>query len=264
MDSGGRQMRLVGLELVELRQALAAERAERKAIDRRLAETAHDLRASLASIVGYAHMLADGEDHAFTPKQIAQRIGRLAETLCEISSDLIGPDGRPIETGRSGSVRALLAQCAEAIEPLCREKGLALHLDLPPVSESITDGASLQRIVHNLLTNAVRYTERGAVRLGGELGRDGLSIEVCDTGIGIARESLGRIFDDYTRLDDARRLAPLGTGLGLATVKRLCERLGGRVEVESTLGAGSVFRVVLPRRARRRRARQAMVQAALW
>lgn len=257
-------MRLSGLEVLELRAALESERLERVAIDRRLAETAHDLRAALASIVGYAHMLADDGDHAFTPRQIAQRIARLAESLCEISSDLLA-HGRviPPEAGRGSNVRAVLAQCAEAIEPLCRQKGLALRLDLPSAHEPIADGASLQRIVGNLLTNAVRYTERGEIRLGGSIGAHGLSIEVRDTGIGIPPESLERIFDEYARLDEARRLAPLGTGLGLATARRLCQRLGGRIEVESRPGAGSRFRVLLPRRARRR-ARCTEAQGALW
>jgi len=257
-------MRLSGLEVPELRAALAEARAERAALDRRLAETAHDLRAALASIVGYAHMLADDGDHSFTPRQIAQRIARLAESLCEIGSDLVGgePGGTP-EVGRGSSARAVLAQCAEAVEPLCRHKGLALEVELPPPGEPVADGASLQRIVHNLLTNAVRYTDRGAVRLRARVAPQDLSIEVEDTGIGIPPESLERIFDEYARLDDARRMAPLGTGLGLPAARRLCRLLGGRIEVDSAPGRGSRFRVVLPRRARRR-ARPAQAQASLW
>lgn len=259
-------MTLAGLEALELRTALERERAARAALDRRIAETAHDLRAALASIIGYAQMLADPRQDELSGRQVAERISRLALGVCEMSSELLGRGSVPSLAAqrRRFAVRAVLQGCADAIEPLCRERGLALHTDLPDETQFDGDGILVNRIVHNLLTNAVRYTETGEVRLSARLEDRGLRIEVTDSGIGIAEGDRERIFEEFSRLDQGRRMAPLGTGLGLATVKRLCERLGGTVEIESRMGVGSTFRVRLPRRRRRRSRRAAGAQAALF
>lgn len=249
-------MMLGGLEALELRAALESERAARAALDRRLAETAHDLRAALASIIGYAQMLADPRQDALSSRQVAERISRLALGVCEISSELLGRGSIPSLSAvgrRRFAVRAVLEGCADAIEPLCREKGLSLRTDLPEEAQFDGDGTLVNRIVYNLLTNAVRYTEAGEVRLAARLEAHALRIDVADTGIGIAEADRERIFEEFCRLDQGRRMVPLGTGLGLATVRRLCERLGGTIEIESHVGIGSTFRVHLPRRRRRQR-----------
>ena len=265
MEGGGRQMTLGGLEALELRRALETERAARAAADRRLAETAHDLRAALASIIGYAHMLADPRQDVLSTEQVAERISRLALGLCEITTDLLGRGAAASITAgvrRRFPVRAVLEGCAHAVEPLCREKNLGLKVELPAEEEFAGDVTLVRRVVHNLLTNAVRYTEHGEVGLRGRLDPSGLAIEVSDTGVGIPEEDHERVFEEFCRLDPGRRMAPLGTGLGLATVKRLCDRSGGRVEVASRVGVGSTFRVWLPR-GRTRRGRR-MPQADLF
>jgi signal transduction histidine kinase len=256
MESVGRQMMLRGLEALELRHALEMEKAARAVADQGLAETAHDLRAALASILGYAQIMADPRQDDFSPRQVAERIARLALGLCEVTSDLIGRSpgaSRSSVQRKRFSVPRMLESCAQAVEPLCREKHLALRLALPPRGECVGDTGLIQRMVHNLLTNAVRYTERGEIWLRAQIEPGVLRIEVQDTGIGMAAEDQQRIFDEFCRLDSGRRMEPLGTGLGLATVKRLCERLGGRIQVESAPAAGSTFRLWLPRSARRRR-----------
>lgn len=261
MEERDEQLTLAGLEAVELRSALAAERAARAEVERRFAETAHDLRATLASVAGYAQLLveaiaADGpapesppaEAATLPPREIARRIADLAVALCAWSGGLTAAPAAARPRSRRVSARRLLLACAEAIEPQCRAKGLSLRLELPAAGSFTGDGDLIRRAVMNLLSNAVRYTERGEVSLRGELEREHLRIEVADTGVGIAPENHGRIFEESCRLDDGRRLEPHGSGLGLATVKRLCAAARARVEVRSTPGIGSAFTLLFPRR----------------
>lgn len=251
-------MRLAGLEALELRAVVAMEKVARAAAERRLAEMAHDLRAGLAAIAGYSEMLLDPELRTLPVDRIAERINRLAYGLCDAATDLAGR-GTHRPARRRTSLRRVLTACAEAIEPLCLERDLRLCVDLPD-EDAECDEAAVTRIAQNLLTNAARYTTSGEVRLSARLEPRRLRIDVCDTGIGIAAEDRDRIFDEFCRLPAARTLAPAGTGLGLASVRQLCNHLGGRVEIESVLGAGSTFRVYLPRKRRRRRGRVEQAQ----
>ena len=136
---------------------------------------------------------------------------------------------------------------ADAIEWRCRQKGLGFDVELPSEGQITTDPVKVTRILDNLLSNAVRYTPCGTVRLRGLLAPAKLRITVQDTGIGITAEDLGRVFDHYYRAPTAKSLEPLGTGLGLATVKRLCDLLGGTAKIASTPGAGTTCTVSLPR-----------------
>jgi len=110
-----------------------------------------------------------------------------------------------------------------------------------------SDPSALARILSNLLSNAIRYTVRGEVLLGCEVTPAELRFTVRDTGIGIPADDLTRVFEDHYRHPQARELQPLGTGLGLATARRLCAVLHGTVTAQSTPGEGSTFTVVLPR-----------------
>src|SRR6185295_10599869 len=121
----------------------------------------------LAAIAGYAEMLLDHPPDAPQSRQIVERISRLAFGLCEISSALLLSRGGASrrQSRRRFAVRALLEDCARAVEPQCRDKGLALRLELPDAGEFRGDAVAVTRIVQNLLSNAVRYTQRGEVRL---------------------------------------------------------------------------------------------------
>jgi two-component system capsular synthesis sensor histidine kinase RcsC len=103
------------------------------------------------------------------------------------------------------------------------------------------------RILDNLLSNAVRYTPSGKVHLQGQLLSSKISVSVRDTGIGIPADELRRVFEPHYRAPTARQVAPLGTGLGLFTVKRFCDLLGGTTHIESTPGMGTTCTVMLPR-----------------
>lgn len=120
-------------------------------------------------------------------------------------------------------------------------------MDLPEDGAVLTEPVQLARVIQNLLSNAVRYTPRGSVRLNARLTPISLQVSVSDTGIGIPGAELDSVFKAFYRTEAAQRMHRLGSGLGLATVRRLCHRLGATLEVDSTPGAGSTFCVTVPR-----------------
>jgi CheY-like chemotaxis protein/anti-sigma regulatory factor (Ser/Thr protein kinase) len=141
-----------------------------------------------------------------------------------------------------------LRECLSSIEPQARAKGLDVQLDPGnlPDTRLETDRAKLKQILSNLLSNALRYTERGRIRLFATRDDGHFRIGVEDTGVGIAEVDQSRIFDEFAVLEHPNRHRGEGTGLGLAICRRLANLLEGEIELESKLGVGSTFTLVLP------------------
>jgi signal transduction histidine kinase len=134
------------------------------------------------------------------------------------------------------------------VEPEAAAKGLVLELDVPDGEITLeTDCNKVRQILLNLLGNAIKYSERGTIRLAVHGEGDGVVFRVRDEGIGIARENHERIFERFVRVEGDQSRAIGGTGLGLAVVRRLARLLGGHVAVESEVGRGSTFTLWLPR-----------------
>jgi two-component system, sensor histidine kinase len=221
-----------------------AEEAERLF----LAATSHDVRNALNTILGYTEILKT----APTPEEADRavtRIGNLVGNLCTVMNDIVVHAGaqdekivfKPIE------IRPFVESCAKDVRAECRQRGLELRTELPAECTVNSDRTALARILNNLLSNAIRYTVRGEVLLRCEVTPAEIRFTVRDTGIGIPAGDLARVFEDHYRHPQARELQPLGTGLGLATARRLCAVLHGTVTAQSTPGEGSTFTVVLPR-----------------
>jgi CheY-like chemotaxis protein/anti-sigma regulatory factor (Ser/Thr protein kinase) len=141
-----------------------------------------------------------------------------------------------------------LAECFSSIEGQARRKGVECRLE-PDGLDGLTletDRAKLKQVMANLLSNALRFTERGSIRLIGERDADQIRISVRDTGVGIALADQARIFDEFSRLDQADRQNTEGTGLGLAICRRLASLLKGEITLRSEPGSGSTFTLVLP------------------
>jgi len=240
----------------ELEAALAKLEKASQAEKRFLAATSHDVRGTLGGIMGFADLL-NQEELPASVRDLPPRIISLARSLSEMMADLLEQAGlepyraerRPASdpSGALVAIRSVLADCAAAVEERCREKGLVFEVHLPDDVAVHTDRVALMRIVQNLLSNAIRYTRQGEIRMRAELTPTELRITVQDTGIGIPPDRLDKIFEDFFRLEEARKMEPLGSGLGLSTVERLCQRLGGSVEVDSEPGIGSTFTVRVPR-----------------
>jgi two-component system, OmpR family, phosphate regulon sensor histidine kinase PhoR len=217
-----------------------------------VANVSHELRTPLTSLRGYAETLLDGgledaehrEGFVRVIRDQATRLEALVEDLLSLAA-LERPGTRlhlsPLD------LRALAAQQVATFRPRAEQAGLALALEPGEPQRVEGDRARLEQVLANLLDNALKYTERGEVRVavGGDDAR--VWCEVRDTGSGIPAEDLPRIFERFYRVDKARSRDKGGTGLGLSIVKHIVALHGGEVTVESAPGAGSAFRVTLPR-----------------
>jgi two-component system phosphate regulon sensor histidine kinase PhoR len=254
---------LRGRAVVVLHDLTEQRRLERVRTDF-VANVTHELRSPLTSILGYAETLADDPSLSAEAREHLERVLRNAHRLDDIIRDLIelsrlehanAPEAQPTD------VRALVRGTVDSARDRAEEKGLALEVAvdaLPP--RLLVDSGLVHQALANLIDNAVKYTPPGGrVRVAGRMiaGRGGpedrgdrvgaetLELAVSDTGPGIPREHLARIFERFYRVDTARSRALGGTGLGLAIVKHAAALHGGRVRVESELGAGTTFRLEL-------------------
>ncbi len=215
-----------------------------------LSTMSHELRTPLNVITGYADILAEDGFGPLTAESLdaVARIRKSArDQLGLITATL---DLNRLEAG-SYTVEATPVDLdelfAETRQNLDVVAGVTLRWRNDLGARSVTtDRAKLATIVHNLLDNALKFTPEGEVEVTAAAADGVLAVTVRDTGIGIAADDLPVIFDVFRQLDGSETRAHGGAGLGLHVVKRLAERLGGSVEVESRPGAGSTFRVRLP------------------
>ncbi len=241
-------------ELVKLARAFddMAARLERGDRDQRqfLADVAHEIATPLNSISGFALALADGAAH--TPEQRAEarvliesqteRLSHLLEDLRHLTRLDLAQGTRPGPVAVGQFARALVSGFRQA----AADAGLDLTLSVQD-GHAFTDARLLEMIGSNLISNAIRYTPAGGrveVRLHRH--RDKLVLSVRDTGVGISSEHQRRVFERLYRVDITRDRATGGTGLGLTIAARAARNLGGHIDLESTPGEGSEFRVTLP------------------
>ncbi|MDJ0787444.1 MAG: hybrid sensor histidine kinase/response regulator [Myxococcota bacterium] len=230
----------------ELRGLKESAEAANRAKTRFLAAASHDLRQPLHALLLFVHRLAERAREGPDAELVGQ-IERSTEALADQFDTLL--DLSRLEAGaveaepRVYDVGPELARLAVEWSEAAGAKGLALRFD-PVEAQVESDPILLNRIVSNLLSNAVRYTERGEVHLRTEA-RDGrLAIEVADTGPGIPPARQQEVFGEFVQL--GRRERSEGLGLGLSIVERTARLLGHEIEIESAPGRGSVFRVTVP------------------
>lgn len=234
------------IEALRLENQRAEQAHEAKA--RFFAAANHDLRQPLHAMGLLAHSLHQGSAAARAdevPARLVECVDSMAHIVDELLElaqvDVAGVEPRP----EVFALDALLREVVRAYELPAGHKGLRLEMD----SGALTvwaDRRLTARVLANLMSNAIRYTERGAVRLSSRALEGRAEVCVEDTGIGIAEHELPRIFEAFYQVGNPARDRRLGVGLGLATVKRLGDLLDLRVQVQSTLGHGSVFRFTLP------------------
>ncbi|KDE91054.1 histidine kinase [Stenotrophomonas maltophilia M30] len=220
-----------------------------------LANMSHELRTPLNSSLILAKLLADNKDGTLTEEQVkyARAILSSNNDLLALINDIL--DLSRIEAGHVELsdevvvVDSALQRLRETFEPMARQKGLALQIEADALAPSqlVVDSQRLQQILKNLLANAVKFTEHGKVSLHVRAAGNGrIRFEVCDTGIGIAREQLDVIFEAFRQADGSTRRRYGGTGLGLSISRDLAERMGGQIQVDSEPGRGSCFILELP------------------
>ena len=230
--------------------ALYAELDDRADHLRRAAElksrfvsnTTHEFRTPVNSIIGLCDLL----DRRGTFEE-TRYIRQAAHDLRDLVDDLL--DLARVEAGKT-TVRRETVGVAELfgvlrgmLRPLLRNQSVELLFDAPDVPAVVTDGAKVSQILRNLISNALKFTERGEVRVRARATESGtIEFSVSDTGCGIAAADLPRIFDEFAQITPARG----SSGLGLPLARRLAELLGGELRVVSTPGAGSTFTLALP------------------
>jgi len=239
-------------------QRLAREQSERELAEESnraksdfLSHMSHELRTPLNGILGYAQILQHDPD--LTPRQAQQleamvNCGDHLLALINDVLDLSRIEARRIEVNRAATdLRKLLRDVSNIVEQRAESKGLRYHVTISPeVPRAIvTDAAKLRQILVNLLGNAVKFTAVGSVTLNVREDVKGvLRFDAIDTGVGIAPNELGEIFDPFKQVEAGK--AAGGTGLGLAISKELIESLGGSLGVTSKQGEGSCFTLTLP------------------
>ena len=218
-----------------------------------VADVGHELRTPLHAILILVRMLLDGIDGPLGAEQAkqVQYIRNSAEELLQLVDDLL--DLSEAEFGKSilRIESFTLAEFAAAVRGMLRPlvpagAPLELAFDDPPEGDLETDRAKLGQVVRNVVSNALKFTEQGHVRVGFAFNEGSLEVAVQDTGIGIAAEDQERIFEEFAQLDTPRHRHVKGSGLGLALSRRLAHRLGGEIRVRSELGRGSTFTVTIP------------------
>jgi signal transduction histidine kinase len=251
-------------ELVELRTAdlawanenLASANEELEELSKEkdgfLAVLTHDMRTPLTSIKGYASILKDRELERSQQEHIAKVILRSQDTLLEIVNNLLEigklQSGTPVLLERSSFDLSLLVKgVAEQLDALAMEKKITLNYETIPSPVEITaDEKKIQRVIVNLVSNAIKYTpDEGEVFIDTSVQGKYAVVDIRDTGYGIPADELPHIFDRYSRVKKHQTVA-IGTGLGLAIVKSLVEAHNGEISVTSEEGVGSTFTIKLP------------------
>ena len=252
--------------LVRINRRLAARYARLRQKARRLkhadamktrflSNLSHEFRNPLNSIFGLTSLLlyrVDGELNA-EQKKLVEYIRRAADSLLELVDDLL--DLSKIEVGKINVHPAEF----DAAETLTTLRGMLSPSLVTPAVQFVcdepkniprlyADEGKISQILRNFVTNAVKFTERGEIRVSAchDPGNDQVIFSVCDTGIGIAPEDQEKIFDEFTQLATPVQGTVKGSGLGLFVCRKLAALLGGQIVIESALGTGSKFSLVVP------------------
>ena len=262
-DPGGRFIGFQGSCLdihdhVELEASLEQQRqlAEESSLHktRLMSALSHDARTPLNAVFLSAQLLelhvADKADPEV--QECLRTIRHSVTNVMDLLGDLLNLSR--IDSGATPAVAerfalgATLAECLGSVQAQARLKGLACRIEAGDLADAVvdTDRTKVKQVLANLLSNALRYTDRGQITLRAERRDDHLRLAVEDTGIGIAPADHARVFDEFATLDNSHRAAGEGTGLGLAICRRLASLLKGEVTLESAPGRGSTFTLVLP------------------
>jgi len=220
-----------------------------------LSNMSHEFRTPLNSILAISRLLEDRTDGDLTPEQ-ARQVGfvrKAAEDLTELVNDLL--DLAKVEAGKitvrpvEFEVQNLFSSLRGMLRPLLVTDTVRLVFeDASTISEMFSDEGKISQILRNFISNALKFTERGEIRVTAEPSEDGKSVvfSVADTGIGIAPQDHERIFREFGQVENPLQKKFKGTGLGLALSRKLAELLGGGITLESEVGRGSTFHLTLP------------------
>jgi two-component system phosphate regulon sensor histidine kinase PhoR len=242
------------LGIVTVLRDITKEKAAQARSAEFVSAVSHEIKTPLASVKAYAEMLADGD--ADGDPETQQKFLNIIEVQTDRMTRLLEGmlDMARIESGvvrvekKFVSLNELIEGGAKLMEPAAANKKIAIESRLSSLYLGVNvDSDMMSRVVMNLVSNAIKYTDAGGrIMLRSQLVDDQVAFEVEDTGCGIPADAMPKLFQKFYRVKENANVAP-GTGLGLSLVKHIVEEVhGGKMEVESQVGKGSVFRVMLP------------------
>jgi signal transduction histidine kinase len=249
--------KIVSANLNLLTKARSAEEANRTK-SAFLASVSHELRTPLNTIIGYSEMIEEeSQDAGHVQTAIdAQKVTNSAQHLLALINDLL--DHSKIEAGKMDlnptetAIAPLLTSVVEAVKSHVSKNGNTLILTCDrDIGNGWLDGMRLKQCLLNLLSNASKFTHDGTITLEVSAqvreGTDELVLKVSDTGLGMTQDTMSRLFTPFVQADEKVAARFGGTGLGLVITKALIVAMGGSVNVESSLGVGSIFTIIVPR-----------------
>jgi signal transduction histidine kinase len=227
-----------------------------------IANMNHELRTPLNAVLGYSELLADGLYGKLPEKalQVMARIQANGKHLLGLINDVL--DISKMEAGQltlaldDYSVESVVQSVVSATGSLAEAKGIKIKTSVPeglPLGRG--DERRLTQVLLNLVSNAIKFTDSGSVEIRVKAVNDEFNIMVRDTGPGIAPADQARIFEEFQQVDDSSTRKKGGTGLGLSISRRLIDMHGGRIDLNSTLGKGSTFNIILPVRVNEQKTR---------
>ena len=230
---------------------------ERKRIEQMKSDfvslASHELRTPLTSIGGYVELILDGDVGEISKEQreFLEIVSQNAQRLETLINDVL--DIEKIESGRvemrqeKVNLSEVVEDCINTFEVMAKNKALRLEKDIKVAQMHVLgDSDRLSQVFSNLLSDAIKYTKEGRVKVTAQVKGKLVSVTVEDTGIGMSQEDLSRIFTGFFRSDNSYVRKTTGTGLGLSIAKATIEKHNGDIKVESKLGVGTKFEVILP------------------
>ncbi len=213
---------------------------------------AHELRAPLTAMRGYASMIRETADTKNVSKEYAQKIEESAERLVLIVNDLLDVarihSGKLSVTPTRTDIQNTVTSVVEIMQSSAKEKGITLTQDAKPHSLNIlVDEKRLHQALVNLVSNSIKYTESGSITVSLDERDDRIEIRVKDTGMGIDAENQKKLFAPFFRVEGTKNVGTIGTGLGMWITKQLIELINGSIAVESIKGVGTHIVVTLPK-----------------
>ncbi len=221
-----------------------------------VANVSHELRTPLTSIKAYSETLLDivGSEDVDTQKEFLNIICQESERLTNLISNLL--DLSKLEAGdfkldiTNVNLANIVKKCAMLVKELAAQKGVSISVEIPQQTAPVKcDASKIEQVIINLLSNSIKYNkpEGGRVDISLKENKSNFEIIIKDTGIGIPKESLNKIFEKFFRVDSSLTYQVSGTGLGLAIVKHILDKHNGNITVESTVNVGSKFIVTMPK-----------------
>lgn len=211
---------------------------------------AHDLRAPLLGLQGYIYILSSGKITEQQQQEYLRRMTEATQNLSSLLEDVLSVSrieaGMSLPQRQQVELEPLLRGILQTAEPVAKEKGLRLELEVPPQAAAWADVKLLRRIVTNLVSNAIKFTREGFVAIRVEDTPQHTRVEVHDSGVGLTEKQCGEIFEKYRQVDDGAE----GYGLGLFISRQLARAHGGDLTVQSAPGQGSTFALCLPKEER--------------